>query len=415
MFSIMFIKRPILATVCSIIIVIAGIVSIYTLPIAQFPELVPPQVTVSAQYPGATPEVIAQVVAAPLETQINGVDDMIYMNSVSNGQGNMTLTVTFELGTDSDQATINVNNRVQMATPSIPAEVRQYGIIVQKSSPNILLIFSLFSPQGIYDTTYISNYALLNVVDGLKRIPGVSDVNIFTNQDYAMRIWLRPDKMSQLGIAPADVAAAVKDQNSQYALGRFGDAPTKADLQKTYIMTTTGRLTTEEEFENIIIKSLPGGETVYLKDIARVQLGAKSYSFSGTQNGTPAVPVGVTLAPGANAIQVCDEVKAQLAEAQKKFPSGLVYDIPLRHDYLCPCLDRRGHRNPHRGVGPGLSCRAAIFTGFPRHDHSLPRRSRLYNRDVCGIKGLWVFDQHADALWYRSGDRARCRRRDRRH
>ena len=328
MFSIMFIKRPILATVCSIIIVIAGIVSIYTLPIAQFPELVPPQVTVSAQYPGATPEVIAQVVAAPLETQINGVDDMIYMNSVSNGQGNMTLTVTFELGTDSDQATINVNNRVQMATPSIPAEVRQYGIIVQKSSPNILLIFSLFSPQGIYDTTYISNYALLNVVDGLKRIPGVSDVNIFTNQDYAMRIWLRPDKMSQLGIAPADVAAAVKDQNSQYALGRFGDAPTKADLQKTYIMTTTGRLTTEEEFENIIIKSLPGGETVYLKDIARVQLGAKSYSFSGTQNGTPAVPVGVTLAPGANAIQVCDEVKAQLAEAQKKFPSGLVYDIP---------------------------------------------------------------------------------------
>ncbi len=328
MFSIMFIKRPILATVCSIVIVIAGIVSIYTLPVAQFPELVPPQVTVSAQYPGATPEVIAQVVAAPLETQINGVDDMIYMNSVSNGQGKMTLTVTFELGTDPDQATINVNNRVQMATPSIPAEVRQYGIIVQKSSPNILLIFSLFSPQGIYDTTYISNYALLNVVDSLKRIPGVSDVNIFTNQDYAMRIWLKPDKMSQLGIMPADVAAAVKDQNSQYALGRFGDAPSKADLQKTYIMTTTGRLTTEEEFENIIIKSLPGGETVYLKDIARVQLGAKSYSFSGTQNGTPAVPIGVTLAPGANAIQVCDEVKAQLADAQKKFPSGLVYDIP---------------------------------------------------------------------------------------
>lgn len=328
MFSIMFIKRPILATVCSIVIVIAGIVSIYTLPIAQFPELVPPQVTVSAQYPGATPEVIAQVVAAPLETQINGVDDMIYMNSVSNGQGNMVLTVTFELGTDPDQATINVNNRVQMATPSIPAEVRQYGIVVQKSSPNLLLIFSLFSPQGIYDTTYISNYALLNVVDGLKRIPGVSDVNIFTNQDYAMRIWLKPDKMSQLGITPSDVAAAIQDQNSQYALGRFGDAPTKADIQKTYIMTTTGRLTTEEEFENIIIKSIPGGETVYLRDIARVQLGAKNYSFSGTQNGTPAVPVGVTLAPGANAIHVCDEVKAQLAEAQKKFPSGLVYDIP---------------------------------------------------------------------------------------
>ncbi|MEG1912732.1 MAG: multidrug efflux RND transporter permease subunit [Cloacibacillus sp.] len=328
MFSLMFIKRPILATVCSIVIVIAGLVSIVTLPVAQFPELVPPQVTVSAQYPGATPEVIAQVVASPLETQINGVDNMIYMNSVSNGQGNMTLTVTFDLGTDPDQATINVNNRVQMATPSIPAEVRQYGIVVQKSSPNILLIFALYSPKGIYDTIYMSNYALLNVVDDLKRIAGVSDVNIFTDQDYAMRIWLKPDKMAQLGIMPTDVAAAVKDQNSQYALGRFGDAPTKTDLQKTYIMTSTGRLTTEEEFENIIIRSVPGGETVYLKDIARVQLGAKSYNFTGTLNGTPAVPVGITLAPGANAIKVCDEVKAQLAQAQQKFPSGMVYDIP---------------------------------------------------------------------------------------
>lgn len=328
MFSIIFIRRPILAMVCSIVIILAGVVSIYTLPVAQFPELVPPQVTVSAQYPGATPEVIAQVVASPLETQINGVDNMIYMNSVSNGQGNMTLTVTFALGTDPDQATINVNNRVQMATPSIPSEVRQYGIVVQKSSPNMLLIFTLISPKNIYDTTYMSNYALLNIVDGLKRIPGVSDVNIFTNQEYAMRIWLKPDKMAQLGIMPADVAEAVQDQNSQYALGRFGSVPTKADLQKTYIMTTTGRLTTEKEFEDIIIRSVPGGQTVYLKDIASVKLGAKSYNFTGTLNGVDAVPVSVTLAPGANALQVCDEVKAQLAEAAKKFPSGITYAIP---------------------------------------------------------------------------------------
>ncbi|MDO5115882.1 MAG: multidrug efflux RND transporter permease subunit [Synergistaceae bacterium] len=328
MFSLIFIRRPILATVCSIVILLAGAVSIYTLPIAQFPELVPPQVTVSAQYPGATPEVIAQVVASPLETQINGVDDMIYMNSVSNGQGNMVLTVTFELGTDPDQATINVNNRVQMATPSIPAEVRQYGIVVSKSSPNLLLIFTLLSPDGTYDTVYMNNYALLNVVDSLKRIPGVSDVKIYTNQDYAMRIWLKPDKMSRLGITPSDVAAAVQDQNSQYALGRFGDAPTDADLQKTYIMTTKGRLTTEKEFEEIIISTTAAGETIYLRDIARVELGAKSYSFTGTQNDIPTVPVGITLAPGANAIQVCDEVKAQLAEAQKKFPRGITYDIP---------------------------------------------------------------------------------------
>ncbi len=327
MFSSIFIKRPILATVCSIIIMLAGIVSIMTLPIAQFPELVPPQVTVSATYPGATPEVIAQVVASPLESQINGVDNMIYMNSVSNGQGNMTLTVTFELGTDPDQATINVNNRVQMATPSIPEEVRKYGIVVQKSSPNLLMIATLLAPDGRYDTIYMSNYALLNIVDDLKRIPGVSDAVIYTAQDYAMRIWLKPDRMAQLGIAPSDIAAAVQDQNSQYALGRFGDQPTGSKLEKTYIMTTKGRLTTPEEFENVIIKTTPDGATVYLKDIARVELGAKTYSFMGHQNGKPAVPIGVTLAPGANAIKVCDMVKKQFAEASAHFPDGVVYDI----------------------------------------------------------------------------------------
>lgn len=328
MFSSIFIKRPILATVCSVVIMLAGIVSIMTLPIAQFPELVPPQVTVSAQYPGATPEVIAQVVASPLESQINGVDNMIYMNSVSNGQGSMTLTVTFELGTDPDQATINVNNRVQMATPSIPEEVRKYGIVVQKSSPNLLLIATLLAPDGRYDTVYMSNYALLNIVDDLKRIPGVSDAVIYTAQDYAMRIWLKPDKLAQLGLAPSDIAAAVQDQNSQYALGRFGDYPTSSHLEKTYIMTAKGRLTTVEEFENVIVRANPDGSTVYLRDVARVELGAKTYSFMGHQDGKPAVPIGITLAPGANAIKVCDMVKKQFAEASRNFPDGVIYDIP---------------------------------------------------------------------------------------
>lgn len=328
MFSTIFIKRPILATVCSLVIILAGTVSILTLPIAQFPELVPPQVTVTATYPGATPEVIAQVVASPLESQINGVDDMLYMNSVSNSQGNMTLTVTFDLGTDPDMATINVNNRVQMATASIPEEVRKYGIIVQKSSPNLLLIATLIAPDGRYDTIYMSNYALLNIVDDLKRIPGVSDAVIYTAQDYAMRIWIKPDKLAQLGLSPSDVAAAVQDQNSQYALGRFGDTPTNADLEKTYIMTTQGRLTTPQEFEAIIIKANPDGTVVYLRDVARVELGAKAYSFKGAQDGVPAVPIGITLAPGANAIKVCDEVRAKFAESARHFPDGIKYDIP---------------------------------------------------------------------------------------
>ena len=328
MFSSIFIKRPILATVCSVVIILLGIVSIITLPVAQFPELVPPQVTVSAQYPGATPEVIAQVVASPLESQINGVDNMIYMNSVSTGQGSMTLTVTFELGTDPDMATINVNNRVQMASPSIPEEVRKYGIVVKKSSPNLLLIATLLSPDGRYDTIYMSNYALLNVLDDLKRIPGVSDALIYTAQDYAMRIWIRPDRLAQLGLTPADIASAIKDQNSQYALGRFGDLPTDADLEKTYIVTARGRLNTPEEFGEIIIRTNPDGTTVYLKDVARVELGAKTYSFIGKQDGIPAVPIGITLAPGANAIKVCDQVKKQFEEAARHFPDGIKYDIP---------------------------------------------------------------------------------------
>jgi len=328
MFSAIFIRRPILATVCSIVIILLGLVSIITLPVAQFPDLIPPQVTVSANYPGATPEVIAQVVAAPLESQINGVDNMIYMESVSNGQGNMTLTVTFELGTDPDIATINVNNRVKMATSSIPEEVRKYGITVQKSSPNLLLIASLLSPDGRYDTIYMSNYALLNILDDLKRIPGVSDAIIYTAQDYAMRIWIKPDKLAQLGLTPADIAAAVSDQNSQYALGRFGDQPTDEDIEKTYIITTKGRLTTPEEFEEVIVKTNPDGTSIYLRDLARVELGAKTYSFVGKQNGIPAVPIGITLAPGANAIKVADLVKKAFEENSKHFPDGIKYDIP---------------------------------------------------------------------------------------
>ena len=328
MFSAIFIKRPILATVCSLVIILAGVVSMMTLPIAQFPALVPPQVTVSATYPGATPEVIAQVVAAPLETEINGVDNMIYMNSVSNAQGNMVLTVTFALGTDADMATINVNNRVQMATASIPEEVRKYGIIVQKSSPNLLLIATLRAPDGRYDTVYMSNYALLNIIDDLKRIPGISDAVIYGTQDYAMRIWIKPDKLAQLGLTPSDVASAIQDQNSQYALGRFGDYPTKQELEKTYIMTTQGRLKTPEEFENVIIRSNSDGTSIYLRDVARVELGAKSYNFLGQQDNIPAVPIGITLAPGANAINVCDQVRAAFADAEKHFPDGMTYDIP---------------------------------------------------------------------------------------
>ena len=328
MFSSIFIKRPILATVCSIVIVLVGIIAILTLPVEQFPDLVPPQVRVQAVYPGAAPDVIAQTVAAPLESRINGVDNMLYMNSVSSGSGAMTITVTFALGTDSDQNVINVNNRVQMALTSLPEEVRRRGVTVQKSSPNMVMVVAVDSPSGRYDEIFLSNYASINVVDELVRIPGVSDATIFGAKDYAMRIWIKPDRMAQLGVAPNDIVQAINEQNSQYALGRLGQYPTDATLDRNYLMVTKGRLSEPKEFENIIIRSNPDGSVLYLRDIASVELGASEYNFLGTRNGSPTIPIGITLAPGANALGVAEAVKTRMNELSARFPAGVEYSVP---------------------------------------------------------------------------------------
>ena len=328
MFSALFIRRPILASVLSIVILLAGGISMVTLPIAQFPDIVPPQVQVTATYPGADPETIAQTVASPLENRINGVDNMIYMNSVSSGSGSMTLNVTFSIGTDPDQATINVNNRVQMAMSSLPDDVRRYGVTVEKVSPNMLLMIALDSPDGRYDTIFLNNYALVNVVDDMKRIPGVGDAVIYGSKDYAMRIWLRPDRLAQLKLTPSDVIQVVQEQNSQFAVGRLGSMPTEAKLDRNFLMTTKGRLATPEEFGNIILRANPDGTVLYLKDVARVELGAKTYDFDGTRNGKPTIPIGIMLAPGANALQVADLVKAKLSELSQRFPEGVVASIP---------------------------------------------------------------------------------------
>jgi multidrug efflux pump len=328
MFSAIFIRRPILASVISIVIVLAGLVCMRILPIAQYPDIVPPQVQVSAYYPGAAPDVIAQTVASPLENQINGVDNMIYMNSVSSGSGTMDLTVTFSIGTDPDQATINVNNRVQMAQASLPDAVRRQGVTVQKISPTLLLIVALDCPDGRYDTIYLSNYALVNVVDQLKRISGVGDAIIYGSKDYAMRIWLKPDRLAQLGLTPTDVIGAVQEQNSQFTLGRVGQQPTTARLDRSLLMTTKGRLTTPEEFGNIILRANPDGTVLYLKDVARVELGAKNYDFQGSRNGKPSIPIGILLAPGANALATAERVEATLEKISAQLPQGIVTTVP---------------------------------------------------------------------------------------
>ncbi|TAJ88898.1 efflux RND transporter permease subunit [Reyranella sp.] len=324
-----FIDRPVFASVLSIVIVLAGLVAMRALPISQYPQIVPPDVVVTANYPGATAETIASTVAAPLEQQINGVERMLYMRSTSTGSGTMSITISFEIGTNPDQNAINVNNRVQRALPLLPAEVARQGVVVQKRSTSILMVMTMSSPERRYDTVFISNYALVNVIDELRRLPGVGDAALFGASDYSMRIWLRPDKLAQFNLTPGDVAAVIREQNSQFAAGRFGDEPMKNPQTFTYSATTPARLVDPSQFEDIIIRSDEIGGALRLKDVARVELGALTYGFSAIFNGAPAVPIGVYLQPGANALEVAQSVKDAMQRISKRFPEGLRYDIPF--------------------------------------------------------------------------------------
>ena len=327
MFSKFFINRPIFSTVISLLILLAGIVAITALPIEQYPDLTPPSVQVSAQYPGASPEVIADTVAAPIEQQVNGVEDMLYMNSTSAANGDMSLMVYFEVGTDPDQAMINVNNRVQAATTSLPEDVRRYGVTVQKRSSSMLQLITMYSPSKVYDTTYIGNYALVNVVDDLKRINGVGDAQVMSANDYSIRIWLKPDVMSQLGVSVTDVMAAVQAQNTQRAAGKIGQPPLTQSVDRMYTIVAPGRLKTPEEFEEIILRANEDGTSLRLKDVARVELGSQTYEFSGNYNSQPAVPIGIFLSPGANAVATAKAVDKRMKELAANFPGGIEYKV----------------------------------------------------------------------------------------
>jgi len=328
-----FISRPIFASVISIVIVIAGIVASRVLPIAQYPQIAPPTVLITATYPGASAETLAKTVAAPIEEQLNGVEGLSYFNSSSAANGAVTITATFEVGTNVDLASVNVNNRVKAAEPRLPEEVRRNGVIVQKRSNDILQVVALESKDGRYDTLFLSNYASLNIADELKRLKGVGDVTIFGAQDYSMRVWLRPDRMAQLGLTTSDIAAAVRAQNAQNAAGKIGQAPAPDDQMLVYTVTAKGRLLTPEEFGNIVVRSstTPGqyGGVLRLKDVARIELGAYSYDQRVTLDGRPTIAMGVFLQTGANALEVADLVKARMNELQGKFPEGMSYVIPF--------------------------------------------------------------------------------------
>ena len=327
MFSKFFIDRPIFATVLSLFLVLAGLAALRILPIARYPEISPPVVNVRAIYPGASAEVLEATVASPIEQAINGVEKMLYMDSTSSGDGSLTINVTFEVGTNLDIAAVNVNNRVNQVLNKLPQEVQRQGLTVAKSSSSFMVVAAIYSPDDRYDSLFISNYVLQNVLDAIKRVPGTTNVQIFGAKDYAMRIWLRPDRMAQLGVTVADIAGAVTEQNAQYAAGKIGSPPNNTE-ELTLTVTAKGRLLEAEQFGEIVVRSGEKGASVRLKDVARVELGSKDYNFFGRVNGHPSVPVGVFLQTGANALETRKAVEKTLLELKAKFPEGLTYATP---------------------------------------------------------------------------------------
>lgn len=328
MFSKFFIQRPIFATVLSLVIIIGGLVSMKVLPIEQYPNIVSPEIQITAVYPGATADVLADTVAAPIEQAINGVKNMIYMYSTATASGYLTIGAVFDIGTDPAQATIDINNKVQSATSNLPAEVTKQGVTVQEKSNNILQIVVMKSTSEQYDTVYVSNYALLNILDEIKRIKGVGDASLFATQDYSMRIWLNPEKLAAHGLTSVDVISAVQEQNSQFAAGKFGEEPMSEETPYTYSVNTKGRLVNEEEFGNIILKTNQDNAVLRLKDVARIELGAQNYSVSSKFNGEDAVSFAIYLQSGANALEVSEQVRETMERLSKNFPDGITYSIP---------------------------------------------------------------------------------------
>ncbi|MGH7226389.1 MAG: efflux RND transporter permease subunit, partial [Gemmataceae bacterium] len=324
-----FIERPIFASVLSIVIFLAGWVAVYNLPLAQYPPITPPSIMVQCTYPGANAQVVADAVAAPIEQQVNGVEDMMYMVSQSNNDGSYTLTVTFKPGVHLNFAQVLVQNRVNLALPLLPDVVKQTGVTTRKRNPDILQVIAIYSPNGRYDQLYLSNFAAISIADELKRVPGVGDVIIFGAQDYSMRLWIDPEKLASMGMTAGDVVNSVREQNRQVAAGHIGQEPTTLDKPFDIPLTILGRMSEPQQYEDIVLRTQRDGRKVRLKDVGHAVLGAKNMDSTSKLNGKPNGSIAVWALPDANSIDVADRVVAKMDELKKFFPEDIDYAVSL--------------------------------------------------------------------------------------
>ena len=330
MISDLCIRRPILASVLSIVVTLAGAVALFGLPIEQYPPIAPPVVTVTASFPGADAATVAQAVAAPIETQVNGVDNMLYMQSTSSSTGQMSLSVYFQIGTDPDTAQVQVQNRVNIALPQLPDVVQKTGVKVDKRSSSIMMLLAVYAPDGRYDVDYVANYANLYVLDAVKRVPGANQASLFGAADNAMRVWLRPDRMAALGITPTDIQQAISRQNQQFGAGSIGQSPTSKPVEITVPVVTEGRFNTPEQFDDIILRTDPDGAAIVrLGDVGRAEEGLQNYMMRPSLNGKPAVFISVYQQPGSNALAVAQGVRDTLERLRASAPEGIEFVVSL--------------------------------------------------------------------------------------
>src|SRR5580692_4124212 len=322
-----FVRRPIVAMVIAIVTVILGLVALVGLPIAQFPQILPPQVNVTTTYTGADALTIEQSVATPIEQQMNGVDRMLYIQSTNGNDGSMNQTVTFDIGTDIDVDNVLVNNRYSQAQPFLPQDVKNFGVTIKKSLAFPLIVISLYSPDGRYDSTFLANYALININDALLRVKGVGDIRNLGAADYSMRMWLDPDRLAHLGLTVTDIRNAISQQNVVNPAGQIGAEPAPPGQQFTFTVRAQGRLVEPEEFGNVVVRENPDGSSVRVRDVARVELGALTYQQSGTFNGQPAAVIAAFQTPGSNALDVAENIRSTMTELAKRFPPGVAYKV----------------------------------------------------------------------------------------